>query len=64
MDLRRHAGDAASSLVVSAKPFKTGGKSSVVVDNDDLEGETAQAVILDSAGQVIAQRSTTIGGDD
>jgi hypothetical protein len=64
LDLRRHAGDAASSLVVSAKPFKAGGKSSVVVDDDDLEGETAQAVILDSAGQVIAQRSTTIGGDD
>lgn len=64
LDLRRHAADPASSLVLSPKPFKAGGKSSVVVDDDDLEGETAQTVILDSAGQVIAQRSTTIGGDD
>lgn len=64
LDVRRHAGDSASSLVLSSKPFKVGGNASVVVEDDDLEGETAQAVILDSTGQVIAQRSTTIGGDD
>jgi len=64
LDLRRHAGDPTSSLVLSSKPFKADGKSSVVVDDDELEGETAQAVILDATGQVIAQRSTTIGGDD
>ncbi|WP_346796354.1 BREX-1 system phosphatase PglZ type B [Halomonas sp. Bachu 37] len=63
LDLRRHAGDPASSLVLSAKPFKAGGKASVVIEDDDLEGETAQAVILNDNGQVVAQRSTTIGGE-
>ncbi|WP_018716653.1 BREX-1 system phosphatase PglZ type B [Arhodomonas aquaeolei] len=63
LDVRHHAGDPTSSLALSPKPFKTGGKASVVVADDDREGETAQAVILDSAGRVIAQRSTTVGGE-
>ncbi|MBB3332249.1 hypothetical protein BDK63_003143 [Halomonas campaniensis] len=64
LDVRRHAGDPASSLVLSPKPFKVGGKASVVVEDDDLEGESAYAVVLDAAGQVLAQRSTTIGGSE
>lgn len=64
LDVRRHAGDPASSLVLSPKPFKAGGKASVVVEDDDLEGESAYAVVLDAAGQVLAQRSTTIGGSE
>ncbi|MDW7745487.1 BREX-1 system phosphatase PglZ type B [Halomonas sp.] len=64
LDVRRHAGDPASSLVLSPKPFKTGGKASVVVEDDDLEGDTAYAVVLDSGGQVLAQRSTTIGSSE
>lgn len=63
LDIRRHAGDSGSSLAVSPKPFKAGGKASVVVEDDDLEGETAYAVLLDNNGQVMAQRSTTIGGN-
>ncbi len=62
LDLRRHAADATSSLVVSVKPFKPGGKASVVVEDDDSEGEPAQAVIIDDSGKVLAQCTTTIGG--
>jgi hypothetical protein len=62
LDLRRHAGDSSSSLALSPKPFKAGGKASVVVEDDDLEGDTAYAVVVNDTGQVVAQRSTTIGG--
>ena len=64
LDLRRHAADPSTSLVLSSKPFKAGGKASVVVDDDDLEGEAAQVVIVNEAGHVVAQCLTTIGTDD
>jgi predicted GNAT family N-acyltransferase len=51
-------------LVLSPKPFKAGGKASAVVDDDDLEGESAHIVVVDETGQVVAQRLTTIGTDD
>lgn len=64
LDIRRHAGDPGSSLAVSPKPFKASGKASVVVEDDDLEGETAYTVVLNTAGQVVSQRSTTIGSSE
>ena len=64
LDIRRHAGDAASSVVVATKPFKPGGKASAVVEDDDLEGEAVQSVILDNEGQVVAQQATIVGGDN
>ncbi len=63
LDIRSHTGDAASSLALSPKPFKAGGKASVVIEDDDLEGEAAYAVVIDDSGQVVAQRSIIIGGD-
>lgn len=66
LDVRQHAADANSSVSVgaNAKPFKSGGKASVVVDDDELEGETVQSVVLNSDGQVVAQESTVVGGED
>jgi hypothetical protein len=43
LDLREHAADEASSLIVAIKPFKADGKASVVVEDDDLEGKPAHA---------------------
>jgi hypothetical protein len=39
LDLRRYPADAGTSLVVSAKAFTKDGKASVVVEDDDIEGE-------------------------
>lgn len=66
LDVRQHAADAASSVAVGAKtkPFKAGGKASVVVEDDELEGETVQSVVLNNDGQVVAQESTIVGGED
>lgn len=38
MDIRTHAGDAGTSVVMGIKPFKSSGKASVVVEDDRLEG--------------------------
>jgi len=64
LDLREHAADEKSSLIVAIKPFKADGKASVVVENDDLEGKPAHAVILDPEGRVVAQQATRIGGSE
>ena len=63
LDLRRHAGDPASSVAVAIKSFKAEGKASVMVEDDELEGTVAQVVVLDDAGSILAQRATTIGGE-
>ena len=64
LDLRKHSGDASSSLVVATKPFKADGKASVVVEDDSKEGKPALVVILNAEGQVIAQQETRVGGGE
>lgn len=64
LDLREHAADPGTSRVVATKPFKADGKASVVVEDDTLEGESAQVVILDAEGKVVAQQATRIGGSE
>jgi len=46
----------------SVKPLKEDGTSSVVIDDDDLEGEDAVIVLLNKDGQIVAQEFTVIGG--
>jgi hypothetical protein len=62
LDIRTEAGDPLSSVVVGIKAFKDNGTSSVVVENEDLEGEKATLVLIDSAGELVAQVATNIGG--
>lgn len=62
MDIRTHAGDAGTSVVMGIKPFKSSGKASVVVEDDRLEGGDAVIVVIDNAGNIIAQIDTVIGG--
>ena len=64
LDLREHAADPGTSRVVATKPFKADGKASVVVEDDNLEGESTQVVILDAEGKVVAQQATRIGGSE
>ncbi len=62
LDLRTQAGNPASSLVVSVKPLKNNGTASVVVENEELEGQAAFLVLLNATGELVAEASTRIGG--
>ncbi len=48
VDLRRHAGDAASSIADLARVTGGAGKVILLVDDEDLEGEPAQLVVVGS----------------
>jgi hypothetical protein len=64
LDLRLQAGNPKTTVVMGVKPFKDG-TSSVVVEEEDLEGVEATIVVLDSSGRLVAQRQTMIaaGGE-
>ena len=61
LDLRRQAGEAASSCVVKINEV-IDGKASVVVEDADLEGGNATLTILAKDGSIVAQMPTVIGG--
>lgn len=61
-DIRSHAGDPASSIAVSVKPFKDNGTVSLVVENEELEGREAVLVVLGTDGTMISETRTIIGG--
>jgi hypothetical protein len=63
LDVRAAAGDPATSLVLSVKPFKQNPTASVVIENEDLQGSDAWVVVMDKGGALVAQRATTIGGE-
>ena len=62
LDIRTQAGDPTSSVVVSAKPLKDNGTASVVVENEELQGRAAHLVLLNVAGELVAEANTVIGG--
>ena len=61
LDLRTHPGNPSSSVVMGIKQFKKDGTSSVVVENEDLEGQDATIVVIDGEGCLVAQMKTEIG---
>jgi hypothetical protein len=63
LDIRRRAGDPSSSVVVSVNPFKANGTASVVVENEELQGQPAFLVLLSEAGTLVAEGNTVIGGE-
>ncbi len=63
LDVRSQAGNVSSSVVMNIKPVNESGVASVVVEDEDLEGNIAQVVVLDSSGQLVSQVATIIGGD-
>lgn len=60
VDLRRHAGDAASSIADLARVTGGTGKVILLVEDEDLEGEQAQLVVVADDGHVLLQRETTV----
>ena len=61
-DIRMQPGSPSSSVLASIKAVAEDGKVSVVVENDELEGEEVAIVLLDASGQLVAQSPTVIGG--
>lgn len=61
VDLRRHAGDAGSSIADLARVTGGTGKVILLVQDEDLEGEQAQVVVVAADGTTLLQRETTVG---
>jgi len=63
IDIRTNAGDKNSSIVLSTKKLKSNGTASVVVEDEDKEGEKAFIVVVDNNGSLVQQTTTVIGGE-
>jgi len=50
-------------VALSTKPLKKNGTTSVVVENEDMEGLAAVVVLVDETGTLMAQIDTKIGGE-
>ncbi len=61
LDIRTHAGNSATSLTMSDRPFKEDGTSSVVLKDDSLTDHEATIVVIDALGHLVGQRTTVIG---
>jgi CheY-like chemotaxis protein len=61
VDLRHHAGDEGSSIADLARVTGGTGKVILLVEDEELEGETAQLVVVAADGVVLLQRETTVG---
>ena len=62
VDLRTAAGDAGTSLT-APQPIEEG-RASLLVEDDDQIGVPAVLVVVSPDGQVVAKRSTLVGGED
>ena len=63
VDLRTQPGNPDSSVALKSKSLKENGTASLVVENEELQGQSVTLVILNSEGQLIKQAITAIGGD-
>ncbi len=63
-DIRKQPGNASTSVVLSTKPFKANAVSSLVVENEGLEGSKAVVVVMNENNEIVAQSATVIGGGD
>ena len=60
-DVRALAGDPATSIAEAAKDTLASGQLSLLVGDEDLEGQAAYVVIVDSNGAILAQRDVVVG---
>jgi hypothetical protein len=63
LDIRQQAGDASTSVIVEPKPLKENGAASVLVENEDLDGQKVVLVLLNDEGSLVTQMDTVIGGN-
>lgn len=62
-DLRGLAGDPATSIAETAKETSPRGRMSLVIRDEDLEGQPAHLVLVDTAGTVVVDRPVVIGSN-
>jgi hypothetical protein len=60
-DLRALPADASTSIAEEAKETSGAGKVSLVVPDEELEGERAHLVLVATGGQILAQRAVVVG---
>ncbi len=61
VDLRKEAPNAQSSVASGGKPLDAEGTASLLVEDDDLLGETVYLVILGATGELSLQSETVVG---
>jgi hypothetical protein len=61
LDLRLRPGDPTSSIADHSKETTRSGRMSLIVSDDELEGEEAFLVLIAPAGQVLAQCEVVVG---
>ena len=61
VDLRATAGDPSTSIAEMGRVTSGQGKVILLVGDDDLEGQTAQLVVVASDGALLLHRETTVG---
>jgi len=61
VDLRTNWKQAGSSIVAGVKEVGSNGEVNLVVTNDEHEGSAAMVVLLDSAGAILSQKTTSVG---
>ena len=64
VDIRGLAADDTTSIAAQASETKTEARVSLLVPDDDLEGEQVFVVIVDADGQLLAQRETVVGSNE
>ena len=62
VDMRTEVNNADSSIT-SVRTVDAEGSTSLLVEDDDLEGEPAVVVVLDTGGNVLAKQAVMVGGD-
>ena len=60
-DIRALAGDSSTSIAEATKDTLASGQLSLIVGDEDLEGQAAYVVIVDTSGGILAQREAVVG---
>ncbi|MBT5956465.1 MAG: BREX-1 system phosphatase PglZ type B, partial [Candidatus Marinimicrobia bacterium] len=64
VDIRLESDNPDTSIVLSQKALEVNDKTSLLIPNDGLLGQSATVVIITSAGQLVSQTQIVIGGDN
>lgn len=62
LDIREQPGDETSSLTLNSKNVIANKQVSLLVEDEDLQGEKAFVVLIDETGNLLAQSEIIIGG--
>lgn len=62
VDIRMHPGDPSSSVLLSKKHIDEEGKTSLLVENEEMENREAFIVLINENDELITQVKTVIGG--